>query len=580
MTTLTQEQLNKAIELGRSQGYEDRDIAASLIKNGYDIPNVDTKQFIADYKQAVQERGNVGTGFTPTKEYTGEENVVELAGKTLVNTPKSAFELTKNVATAVTKPVQTAKALGTAVKGAGAFVGEKLLENTGFGNRLLEKANQYRSEQGLPLLQTDEQGNLQAEDTQALETAKQLGGFFAERYGGVENFKESVVEDPVGVLADVAAVLSGAGLATKSLGEASKISKISEVGQTLQKAGQVVEPVTALQKAGSKVKSIVPKLKGSAKEIAKDVNPFDRAELTRSGISKALDVSPSDIAKIESNTGNKIDEFILQNTQSNTPLNIAEELGVVKNTSMDEVRRLISDVDKKYSGEDVLRTKQALNNLDNLYKDVAGLEEKAAEIAKLNRKRSYDLSDIQRVKELLDEADQIYSKSGETKAGVTSKGLANVRKDLKSFIESEVQKNLGDDSGNIIKELNNKTQTAKSLEDLIIKRSTRQLTRQGITVFELLLGIGGFSQFGLGGAAGVLLTKRFVESPTFRIALARTLQNSPKAKLTQIAKEAASGKISEATLNELRNIADKAKENAQFIESGANTLDVLTEEES
>ena len=43
------------------------------------------------------------------------------------------------------------------------------------------------------------------------EMATDVGQFFADRYGGVENIKRTVAEDPVGSLADIASVLTGGG---------------------------------------------------------------------------------------------------------------------------------------------------------------------------------------------------------------------------------------------------------------------------------------------------------------------------------------------------------------------------------
>ena len=122
-----------------------------------------------------------------------------------------------------------------------------------------------------------------------------------------------------------------------------------------------------------------------------------------------------------------------------------------------------------------------------------------------------------------------------------------------------------------------KVTSAKGLEDLIELRATKQLTRQGVTVFELLLGVGGFSQFGLGGAAGVLLAKRFVESPTFRISLARTLQGVNKNTLTKISKEMIDNNLSNSSVKNLQSIIEKSKNNLQFIESGATIIDELSD---
>ena len=67
-----------------------------------------------------------------------------------------------------------------------------------------------------------------------------------DRYGGLEEIKRTVAEDPAGFLADIAGLaMGGGGLAAKAAGTAGK------VGSVVSKAGRAIDPVR-LASAGAK----------------------------------------------------------------------------------------------------------------------------------------------------------------------------------------------------------------------------------------------------------------------------------------------------------------------------------------
>ena len=68
------------------------------------------------------------------------------------------------------------------------------------------------------------------------------------------------------------------------------------------------------------------------------------------------------------------------------------------------------------------------------------------------------------------------------------------------------------------------------------------------------------------------------ETPSFRIALARVLKSHPVEKVTKIADEMAGGVSSPASKAELQTLINQARENAQFIQSGAQAVDVTEQE--
>jgi hypothetical protein len=78
--------------------------------------------------------------------------------------------------------------------------------------------------------------------------ARAVGQFFADRYGGWENFKKTMATDPVGFLADMSTALSGgATLAARVPATAGKLSGI------LKAAGKAIDPVNIAAQVGTAI---------------------------------------------------------------------------------------------------------------------------------------------------------------------------------------------------------------------------------------------------------------------------------------------------------------------------------------
>jgi len=61
-----------------------------------------------------------------------------------------------------------------------------------------------------------------------------------DRYGSPQAMKKTMVEDPVGFLADASGLVSGAGALTKGIGMTPKVAR---VGQAIQRAGEIADPL-------------------------------------------------------------------------------------------------------------------------------------------------------------------------------------------------------------------------------------------------------------------------------------------------------------------------------------------------
>tara|TARA_S200002703_G_C3795666_1_gene245662 strand:- start:43 stop:1704 length:1662 start_codon:yes stop_codon:yes gene_type:complete len=125
--------------------------------------------------------------------YDNEKNTFLQA---MQNVPSSAYQLVNDIITPILSPIQTAKDL------------------TALGSSVIN------------LIRPEEQGNEQL--------AKEVGAFFKERYGGIENIKKTFATDPMGMLSDVSIIFSGGSMLPSKVGKisntAAKITSPIETG--------------------------------------------------------------------------------------------------------------------------------------------------------------------------------------------------------------------------------------------------------------------------------------------------------------------------------------------------------------
>lgn len=503
-----------------------------------------------------------------TFQATGNEGIIGTAAKAVGNLPSSTIELGKNVVSAVTHPVETVKSVATLAQGVGSKIGEKLLENTDIGQSLLQKANEKRIAAGMPELPKDASGKIQAADSPELQAVNQVGKFVTDRYGSLDKLKETFIEDPAGVLADLSTVLSGgAGIASK-VGNISKISEISNVAGKLKTASQVVEPINATTKVLGKVKSTVAN--STPGNIISDITPTI-SSTQKNQVVKALDLTQGDLSNISKKTGNDVTEFIIGNKLlKKTPEEIASALKDNRASAKELRNSEIAKVTATYTPEQV---PGVVKGLDTILKDidnVAGLETVADEIRTLRQKESFTLEDVQKAKDLIDDNSNIYSKLGDTNASKIARGLDNIRSGIKTFIEDEVSK--ATQGATDIKKLNNDIQTSYAIEDAINNRSTRDLTRQKLSLTDNIVLFGGGAAINPILGIGLVVGKKIIESPSFRLAFTDLLSSQPINKVKTIINEVKNKNISPETQKLLNELAKKAKQNMGTIESGSTIV--------
>lgn len=170
------------------------------------------------------------------------------------NAPASALKFAKDIVQPVLHPIDTAKGLYNV--GAGALDMANAATNaaiepyvpSAMGSGLPEASFSDRYKHALTQ-QSGHEGSTEA-----------VGQYFGDRYGSLEGFKKSLASDPIGVVGDVSAALTGGG----GLAERAP-SVIGKVGEIARAAGDVLNPVGAAVKVGQ-----------GAAAIAK-ANPFAKA---------------------------------------------------------------------------------------------------------------------------------------------------------------------------------------------------------------------------------------------------------------------------------------------------------------
>lgn len=151
----------------------------------------------------------------------------DVPGQALQNAPASAVRTATAMAYPFLHPIDTATAIGQIGKGA------------------LSKVE--------GALGVDQDPQAKAESEAHIDA---IGQFFKDRYGSADAIKKSLAEDPVGVAADLAAVLSGGGAIVSRAPGA-----IGRAGEVIAKAGSTIDPLTnvgrAVRGTGNAVSEIV-----------------------------------------------------------------------------------------------------------------------------------------------------------------------------------------------------------------------------------------------------------------------------------------------------------------------------------
>ena len=512
---LTEDQVKTILDNAPKEADQDK-LIEGLVNRGYIL------QGLNDQPETPQKSPS-GATFKAN----GNESLLSGTAKAVGNIPSSGYNLAKNVTHAVLNPVETTTNIVKTLVGGGEAAGHAI----GIGDSSIQRPEEQQFNSFVNSLK--------------------------ERYGGIENIKKTLIEDPVGAAADISALLSGGSTAAAKLG-------LADTATTLSKASQITEPI----KLASTAKNVAKE--STAGKVLSDVSPTSY-KIQQGQVVKALELTPGDLANIAKKTQNDVTNFVVKNDLiKGTPEEIVHSLDELRKQRMAEVRGEITNVKTTYSPEQVPSFKKSLDLIASNLKDVSGLESQYAEVNALANKKVLSLEDIQRAKELVDKNYDIYSASGDVKQGTQARGLDVMRKELRKTIEDEVTKNTNGKTN--IQQLNNDVQTTKELQNAIEKRQNKGMSRQYITAFDLLAGTTGTAAFGPLAGVGIIVAKKIAESPAFRLRVAKLLSAQPVQYIKTLTKEMANRTLSESTRKTLNSILEEAKKNLPYIESGSNLM--------
>ena len=231
-----------------------------------------TREQLENALREAHNQGNVKDAerFAKALSELGDSGPVDFSSmEMLKNVPSSTWKLITDVATAIAHPIQT----GEAVLNVGVGAAQKLLPGD-FGGSGSEKY------------------------------ADAVGEFIKERYGSVDKFQRTLMNDPVGVLSDLALGVTGVGTGVKV---ASTSSKISRAAGKVAKGGMALDPINIAINTVIGAGKYIPKdfavnmYKSAAKLPTGSMDAAERAKIiqtaldekimpTSSGVEKALDI--------------------------------------------------------------------------------------------------------------------------------------------------------------------------------------------------------------------------------------------------------------------------------------------------
>ncbi len=168
----------------------------------------------------AESSGTVAKVLEPTPTSGGDGGFI---GNTIKNIPSSAGNFLSGIGQALLHPIETVKGVGTiALGGAQKFI----------------------------------PGEQEAEQTFDAVTT-----FFKDRYGGLDNIKNTVESDPIGFLSDVATLFTGGGALATKVGTVGKLSEFASIANKAERIAAITKAAKAgelgdLAKLGTTLKTV------------------------------------------------------------------------------------------------------------------------------------------------------------------------------------------------------------------------------------------------------------------------------------------------------------------------------------
>jgi hypothetical protein len=238
--------------------------------DGFDLSSAQEESSLPeDFFRAAEQAQLPG----PRREYSAFEVPFQAA----TNLYPSAKRFVGGLYDVVTHPVQTAK--GVLDIGAGAI--QSVLPQT-----VVDFVNRFEA--------NPEAGR------QVVEAARAAGGVIADRYGGYENIKRTLAEDPVGAAADLSTLLTGGAGAARLAGKGQRMltGELGSFGQNviggLDRAATLTNPISAVAIPAQKALAFKEAILPGALTKQKEINAVRDATL-RAGLEEGYMATPGSV---------------------------------------------------------------------------------------------------------------------------------------------------------------------------------------------------------------------------------------------------------------------------------------------
>jgi len=196
------------------------------------IPQLETNQDELVNPDITSLNKPFGTLTAPPEKQPRNLTWGQVGKEALINTIPSAIQMGDDIVGAITNPIQTAQGLSNIFAGA------------------VDKAT--------PI------------DLGKEQYADAVIDFFKERYGGIDNLKETIATDPVGFASDISSILTGGGALAKASG-------LAKAGSAIGKVGRAIDPIRVAGKtiggagrlSGSLIQETLGRTTGAGREPIK-----------------------------------------------------------------------------------------------------------------------------------------------------------------------------------------------------------------------------------------------------------------------------------------------------------------------
>ena len=371
------------------------------------------------YRQPTDQKDKSSARYEPVTEGS-------VGSRALQNAPASAVQFVKDVFEPIMNPIQTAKSLGELSKSV------------------------------VSLMKDGEQGN---EDI-----AREVGKFFANRYGSLDKIKETFANDPVGIMGDLSLALSGGGLVARGA------AKGSQVANAVTAAAKYTDPIRAATYVPGKALNAVGRGVKQFSGVATGTGtaPLDAALRGGDTFTDAMrgKVSEQDIFN-EAVSGVKT---LKENRSSNFVSGKAKFAPQLKNTEVsnkvkDDIRSLVNNYKSRENIFPGNKTDTILNTIENT------VLKQVENPIYANKMTAYDLDQIRELFNQIDIPTDAAAKARQAYSQIKT-DFANIFYDLAPKGYREFLKGYGD--------------ATKNIEDLVKGLSVKEGATRQTSVNKLL----------------------------------------------------------------------------------------------